>query len=85
MNIELIETTRIECKPESFAAWVWSFKASAENKLVLLAMAEFYEEGVGWPSIDTISEKTGLDHRAVEWAILWAITSGLLRLHRGKP
>lgn len=59
---------------------VWNCQLPAAEKLVLLALADnANDEGNCWPSIATISRKTGKCARAVQAAISALETAGFLR------
>jgi hypothetical protein len=62
-------------------AWAWDCPdLDASTKLVLLALADHAnEEGLSWPSLDRLAERTGRDRRTVQRSIAKLERRELLR------
>lgn len=57
----------------------WSLKMTAAQKSVLISLADnSNDQGVCWPSISTICERTCLSERSVQQAIKWLESAGIL-------
>ncbi|MDE4918302.1 helix-turn-helix protein [Cupriavidus metallidurans] len=61
----------------------WSLQMPPTPKAVLISLADnANDQGVCWPSIDTIAMRTCFSERAVQNAIKWLETNRLLRAER---
>jgi len=61
----------------------WSLQMPPTPKSVLMSLADnANDQGVCWPSIDTIAMRTCFSERAVQNAIKWLEQNGLLRAER---
>lgn len=65
-------------------AWAWRTPAyPASAKLVLMALADFADEGGrAWPAVPTLSAKTGVPERTVKYAIGKLRDQGLLTVEQ---
>jgi hypothetical protein len=58
-------------------AYCWPIKIPATAKAVLISLADqANDDGECWPSVDTISERTCLDDRTIQRAIVWLEQGG---------
>lgn len=65
-------------------ARVWLMPLPPEHKLLLLCLADFSnKEGQSWPSIKSLTERTGLSERGIQNINTQLINSGCLRIERG--
>src|ERR1043166_9042776 len=61
---------------------VWDLPLSSTDKLVMLALADWSNDnGVCWPSIQQLSEKTGLTDRAIRMTVGRMVEAGHLTRH----
>lgn len=65
-------------------AYCWPLKMGAAAKAVLISLADqANDDGVCWPSVGTIAERTCLDDRTIQRALAWLEQGGYLsREHR---
>ena len=63
--------------------WVWSLRLRPSVKFVLLALADAADDnGVCWPSVATIANKTCLEDRSVQRILSKVKMDGLLEIER---
>lgn len=63
--------------------WVWSLRLRPSVKFVLLALADAADDnGVCWPSVPTIANKTCLEDRSVQRILTNVKRDGLLEIER---
>ena len=63
--------------------WAWGRKVSSAPKLVLLALADHTDDdGVCWPGISSVAEKTGLSSRTVRRHVANLVRLGLVAVSK---
>lgn len=65
--------------------WVWALPMTGAEKLVLLCLADHADnDGVCWPGLSAVSEKTGVSQRQVMRLVSKMSETGLLEIEKRK-